>query len=433
MTIYRWTVLVTVLWCFLPAAVDVTILNIAVPALTAEMRLTAGEILWIVDVYSLTMIGLVLVTGPLGDRIGHKRLLVIGLWVFGVASGLSAFARTPAELIAGRVAVAIGAAMIIPATLAIIRQTFHAGRSHSVAIGAWSAVAAGASALGPVAGGLLLNHFWWGSIFLVNVPIVAIALPVVGFLLKNEVSETKQPWEATSPALAIVGSLGIAYAIIALPHGHAVEIVGSGLIGVIAAVIFVRRQQRLPHPMLDVSLFRRPRFRTGAVASTLPVLVMVGFELQLVQYLQLTLDKSPRDAAFALLPMPLAALIAAPLTGLVVSRIGSRAGIFAGLVVAAIGYVVVADGPLLGVGLALVGAGHGAVQMIASDLIMTGAGAEQAGAAAGVESVSFEAGAGLGVALIGTFVAFTGSFQAVAIVCAVLIGATITVALPRRD
>ncbi|MGI5500338.1 MFS transporter [Lentzea sp. CA-135723] len=478
-------VLLTVLGCFLPAAIDVTILNIAVPALSTQMQVSAREMLWIVDVYSLTMIGLVLVTGPLGDRIGHKRLLLIGLTVFGASSGLSSLATTPGMLIAGRVAVAIGSAMIIPATLAIIRQTFHEGRGHSFAIGAWSAVAAGASALGPVAGGFLLNHFWWGSIFLVNVPIAAIAIPVVAVLLRNEVPETKQPWEVTSPTLAIVGSLGIAYGIIALAHERVsvVEVAGPGLLGLVAAVLFTRRQLSLPHPMLDLRLFRSPKFRAGAVASILPVLVMVGFELQLVQYLQFALGMSPGAAAIGLLPMPIAALVAGPLAGVIVPRTGPRAGIAVGLTLAAAGYALVAmsaaehDGVAFGAGLVLVGAGHGAVQMIASDLIMTGASADQAGAAAAIESVSFEAGAGLGVPVIGTFTgfvyrsylpddvtggasdsvasavsaahqaggeagralakaageAFISGFRLVAVLCAALVAVTVAVSVPREE
>ncbi|GAA3167304.1 MULTISPECIES: MFS transporter [Streptomyces] len=401
----RWLVLAVVLLCFLPAAMDVTILTITVPTLARELHASPPELLWTVDVYSLLMVGLVLVSGPLGDRIGHKRLLLAGLAVFSAASVLCAMAPGPLALIGGRAVLAVGASMIIPATLALIRQTFGDGREHAVAIGAWSAIAAGASALGPVAGGFLLHHFWWGSIFLVNLPIVAVAMPAVALLLRNEVESERQPWEATSPLLSIAGFLGCAYAIIAFTHDGAgpLEWALPAVLGLTALVLFVRRQQRAAHPMLDLSLFRLPGLRAGVVASVLPVLVMVGFELQLVQYLQFVEGMSAKDAALALLPMPVAATVAGPVGGMVLSRLGRpRVDVPAGLLLAMGGYVLVASGTVVPLGLALIGFGHGLVQMVASNLIMATAPSSQAGAAAGIESVSYEAGAGLGIAVFGT-------------------------------
>ncbi|MFG2225070.1 MFS transporter [Streptomyces sp. NPDC048644] len=405
----RWLVLTVVLLCFLPAAMDVTILTITVPTLAHELHASPTELLWTVDVYSLLMVGLVLVSGPLGDRIGHKRLLLAGLAVFGVASALCATATGPLALIGARAVLAVGAAMIIPATLALIRQTFGDGRDHAVAIGAWSAVAAGASALGPVAGGFLLLHFWWGSIFLVNLPVVALAVPAVALLLRNEVESERQPWEATSPLLSIVGFLGCAYAIIAFTHDDVAvpEVALPGLLGLTALVLFVRRQQRSAHPMLDLSLFRLPALRAGVVASVLPVLVMVGFELQLVQYLQFAEGLSAEAAALYLIPMPVAAMVAGPAGGLILSRTGPRRGVPAGLLLAATGYVLVASGTVVPLGLALIGFGQGLVQMVASNLIMATAPSAQAGAAAGIESVSYEAGAGLGIAVFGTVTTVT--------------------------
>ncbi|MFJ9613952.1 MFS transporter [Streptomyces noursei] len=404
----RWLVLAVVLLCFLPAAMDVTILTITVPTLAHELHASPPEVLWTVDVYSLLMVGLVLVSGPLGDRIGHQRLLLAGLMVFSAASVLCAMAPGPLALIGARALLAVGASMIIPATLALIRQTFGDGRDHAVAIGAWSAVAAGASALGPVVGGFLLQHFWWGSIFLVNLPIVALAMPAVALLLRNQVESERQPWEATSPLLSIVGFLGCAYTIIAFTHDGvgALELALPGALGLTALVLFVRRQQRLPHPMLDLSLFRLPGLRAGVVASVLPVLVMVGFELQLVQYLQFVKGLSAEGAALYLIPMPVAATVAGPVGGVVLSRLGRpRVDVPAGLLLAASGYVLVASGTVVPVGLALIGFGHGLVQMVASNLIMATAPSSQAGAAAGIESVSYEAGAGLGIAIFGTVTA----------------------------
>ncbi|KUL36300.1 MFS transporter [Streptomyces sp. NRRL F-4489] len=404
----RWLVLAVVLLCFLPAAMDVTILTITVPTLAHDLRASPSALLWTVDVYSLLMVGLVLVSGPLGDRIGHQRLLLAGLGVFSAASALCAVAPGAHALIGARALLAVGASMVIPATLALIRQTFGDGRDHAVAIGAWSAVAAGASALGPVVGGFLLQHFWWGSIFLVNLPIVAVALPAVALLLPNRVEAERQPWEATSPVLSIVGFLGSAYAIIAFTHDGVgpLEVAVPAVLGLTALALFVRRQQRAPHPMLDLSLFRLPGLRAGVVASVLPVLVMVGFELQLVQFLQFVEGMSAEAAAFYLIPMPVAATVAGPVGGMLLSRLGRpRADVPAGLLLAVAGYVLVASGTVVPFGLALIGFGHGLVQMVASNLIMSTAPSSQAGAAAGIESVSYEAGAGLGIAVFGTVTA----------------------------
>lgn len=409
----RWLILATVAGCFLPVAADATILNVAVPSLTEALGASARELLWIVDIYPLVMVGLVLVTGPLGDRVGHQRLLLTGLGVFGVSSALSALATAPAALIAGRAALAVGASMIIPATLAIIRQVFHDPRERAFAIGLWSAIAASGAAVGPVAGGLILAHYWWGAVFLINIPLVAAALFLVFSLLTNQVPEDKDPWEATSPALAVLGTVGIVYAVKSAAHqGSApIETWVPGVIGLAAATLFLRRQHRSEQPMLDLALFREQHFRVGVMAATFPVFVLVGFELQLAQHLQFVIGKSPWAAGIFLLPMPIAAFAAAPLAGLLSSRCGVSVIIPAGLGLAALGYVGIAIAADSSASLALagclilIGAGHGGVQAVASDAIMTGAPPNRAGAAASIESVSYEVGAGLGIALLGSLMA----------------------------
>ncbi|GAA2230886.1 MFS transporter [Streptomyces amakusaensis] len=409
----RWLILATVAGCFLPVAADATILNVAVPSLTETLGASAREVLWIADIYPLVMVGLVLITGPLGDRVGHQRLLLLGLGVFGVSSGLSALATTPEALIAGRAALAVGAAMIIPATLAIIRQVFHDTRERAVAIGVWSAIAASGAAVGPVAGGLLLEHFWWGSAFLINIPVVVAALLLVGLLLSNRPAKEKEPWEAASPVLAVAGIVGVVYAVksAAQEDGALAGIVVPGLIGLLASLLFVRRQLRSAHPMLDMRLFRERHFRAGVIASVLPVFVLVGFELQLAQHLQFVIGMSPGEAGLFLLPMPVAAFAAAPLVGFFSSRLALSTVVSGGLGLAGLGYAGIAlsaadsTSPALTGCLILIGAGHGAVQAVASDAIMTGAPEHRAGAAASVESVSYEVGAGLGIALLGSLMA----------------------------
>ncbi|MFJ2443171.1 MULTISPECIES: MFS transporter [unclassified Streptomyces] len=414
-------------------AADATILNVAVPSLTETLGASARELLWIVDIYPLVMVGLVLVTGPLGDRIGHQKLLMIGLGVFGASSGLSALATTPTALIAGRAALAVGASMIIPATLAIIRQVFHVPRERAFAIGIWSAIAASGAAVGPVVGGLVLEYYWWGAVFLINIPVVLAALFLVFVLLTNETAEDKEPWEATSPVLAVVGTVGIVYAVKSAAHQGSplVETLVTAVIGLTATGLFVRRQLRSEQPMLDLALFREGNFRVGVLAATLPVFVLVGFELQLAQYLQFVFGKSPWEAGLFLLPMPIAAFAAAPLVGYLSSRYGLSVIIPAGLVLAALGYAGIALWADAGASLALscclimIGAGHGGVQAVASDAIMTGAPPQRAGAAASIESVSYEVGAGLGIALLGslTSVLYGQSFA---------LSATVEAAVPDK-
>ncbi|MBO0882336.1 MAG: MFS transporter, partial [Mycobacterium sp.] len=393
----RWLILMVVAGCYLPVAADVTILNVAVPALTETLGASARQVLWVVDIYPLMMVGLVLVSGPLGDRAGHKWLLLIGLVLFGAVSVACALASSPTALIAARAALATGAAMIIPATLAIIRQVFNVARERSIAVGVWSAVAAGGAALGPVVGGLVLEHFWWGAVFLINLPPTAASIVLVWTLLANRPVKDKEPWEPLSPILGIIGMIGLVYAVKAIAHRGTPlwEAWTVGVGGLAALVWFIRRQLHSSHPMLDLTLFCEQSFRTAAIAATVPVLVLVGFQLQLAQDLQFGWGMSPREAGLFLLPMPLATFVAGPLAGFLVSRHGLRLVVLAGLAVAALGYAGIACSAgeysfvILTASLTLIGAGHGAVQTVASDAILTSAPPEQAGAAAAIESVSY--------------------------------------------
>lgn len=417
----RWLILAVTAGCFLPVAADATILHVAVPSLTRALGATGSEVLWIVDIYSLLMAGLVLVAGPLGDRIGHQRLLIVGLAAFGAASAACAASSSPGALIAGRAALALGAAMIIPSTLTIIRQVFRDPRERAVAIGIWGAVASGGAAVGPLAGGILLDHFEWGAVFLINVPVTAVAAALVALLLRNRPAESAAPWETSSPLLGIAGILGLVYAVKALASAQPSwpEVAATALAGGLALAAFAWRQLRSTAPMLNLRLFREPRLRIGVMAAFLPFLVMIGFELLLAQDLQFVHGLTPREAGLFLLPLPLAAFVAGPLGGLLVSRHGTGAVVSGGLAVAAAGYwglstFPATEAPTLAMAcLVLVGAGHGAVMTAASEAIVTSAPDEHVGAAASIEAVSYEVGAGLGIALFGSFAAsvYTRAFS----------------------
>lgn len=406
----RWLILGVVASCYFPVAADATILNLAIPSLTSALDASAQEILWIADIYPLLMVGLVLVTGPLGDRIGHQRLLRWGLVTFAAASAGCAFAPTPVALITGRAALAAGASAIIPATLSIIRQVFTNAQERAFAIGVWSAVASGGAAIGPPLGGVLLEYLWWGAVFLINIPIALVALLWVGRLLGNHPAQNLQKWEALSPSLGVVGVVSVVYAIQAAGHGSSLTaILVPGTIGMVVLTVFTRRQLSMREPMLDLRLFQMGTFRFGVLLAVVPVMIMVGFELLLAQELQFTLGLTPLHAALVLLPMPLAAFVAGPSGGYLVARFGMRLVVPVGLSTAALGYVGLFAGALqpgwIAGCLLLIGAGHGAVMTIASDAIMTSAPADRAGGAASVESVAYELGAGLGIAVLGSLMA----------------------------
>lgn len=405
----RWLILGLLSAAMLPIAIDATILYIATPALSAGLKPSARELLWILDVYSLLLAGLVIASGPLGDIFGHKRLLLLGLAVFGVASLAAAYAPNPALLIIARGLLACGGAMIVPATLSIIRQLFVDDNERAIAIGVWGGIASGGTALGPLVGGVLLEHFWWGSVFLVNLPVVALLLPLLARYLGRAqiVARPRNPalWPA---ALGIAGVIGLAYALKVLasaPDGMTVLI---GLASLVLLGVFVRGQWRDPLPLLDLKLLAARPVIAGAVAAFLPFLVLAGFELALAQQLQSVMGLSPLNAAWFLLPMPLSALVMGPLGGRLIGRFGARAVLALAMTVAGCGYLGLGGfdlmldpfAPMLL--LVLIGGGSGVAMMAASHAIMSGAPPDRAGSAASIESVVFELGTGFGIAIFGS-------------------------------
>lgn len=209
----RWTVLVVLCVSLLLVAVDATVLHVAVPAVTEDLRPGAIQLLWIVDVYPLVCASLLILFGTLGDRVGRRRVLLLGYTLFGVASGLAAVAPTPEILIAARALLGAGGAMIMPATLSILRQVFPDRRERALAIGVWSAVAAVGAAVGPLLGGFLLEHFWWGSVFLINIPLMAVSLPVGRWLLPESTGDHDGPWDVLGALMAAFGLFGVVYGV----------------------------------------------------------------------------------------------------------------------------------------------------------------------------------------------------------------------------
>lgn len=405
----RWLVLTIVSSALFLIVIDMTVLYTALPRLTHDLAATANQKLWIVNAYPLVVAGLLPGLGGLGDRVGHKHMFLSGLVVFGLASLAAAFAPTPAALIAARVLLAVGAAMMMPATLSLIRLTFTDEKERAFAIGIWAAVASGGAALGPVVGGLLLEWFWWGSVFLINVPIVVLALIAGALLLVNRRPVQAHPFDLIGSGQVMVGLVALVFAVKEVSKREPSWLI-AGLVfvlGLAAMTAFVRRQRASANPLIDFALFRNARFTSGVIAALVATAALIGVELVYSQRLQLVLGLSPLQAGLMILPIPVASFIAGPLTGLALPRLGAaRVLTFAmGLTgLALMVYLPTHQGPAwiwLSV-LGVVGFGLGATMTAASSAIMMSAPEERAGMAASLEEVSFELGGALGVAILGS-------------------------------
>ncbi len=392
--------------------VDLTVLYVALPALTRDLGASNSARLWILNAYPIVVAGLLPGLGTLGDRHGHRRLFLIGLATFGVASIAAAYAATSTILIIARAFLGVGAAMMMPATLAIIRTTFTHTRERAFAIGLWSGIAAGGMALGPLIAGLLLEHYWWGSVFLINVPVVAVALLLTLWLVPRREAPGGAPWDLISSLQILVGLTSLVYAIKELAQQHISwpRLAIAVLLGVVFIAAYLKRQKSRAHPLIDLSLFRLPDF-TGAFATAcLGTAGAVGVELVLSQYLQLVEQRSPLQAALVFLPMAIAGFIAGPLAGRLMHHM--RPSLFASIAFLlaascvmclalvppdALHYPTIRMLLLIGIGL-----GIGASVTFASSTIMNAAPPERGGMAASIEEVGFELGNSLGVAVFGS-------------------------------
>ncbi|CAB3742495.1 MFS transporter [Achromobacter denitrificans] len=405
----RWLVLAIVSSALLLIVVDMTVLYTALPRLTHDLNVNASEKLWIVNIYALVVSGLLLGMGTLGDRLGHKRLFMAGLAVFGVASLAAAYSPGAATLIAARALLAVGAAMMMPATLSILRLTFADERERAVAIGVWASVASGGAAVGPVVGGVLLEHFWWGSVFLINVPIVLLALPLAWRHIPVSRADASRPWDLAGSLQVMAGLILCAYALKELgkpapswAHAGLACAAGAALLAV-----FVRRQRARPYPLIDFAIFRNRAFSSAVASALFAAAALLGMELVFSQRLQLVMGKSPLEAALFILPLSAAAFIAGPLAGWMLGRVDSARMLFLSLLVSGLGmggYLLSYDATLWPqmASLCVLGAGIGATMTAASSTIMQSATPERAGMAASIEEVSYELGGALGVTLMGS-------------------------------
>lgn len=407
----RWLILLAVMLAFLPVVIDMTILHIAVPSLTLALGASATEVLWIIDIYPLLMAGLLVPMGTLADRIGNRRVLLTGLVVFGIASLLAAFAPTPALLIAARVLLALGGSMIMPCVLGIIRRTFEDEDERAMALGLWGMVGAAGAALGPLIGGALLEHFWWGSAFLINVPIMLVVAPLVFLLLPRSEETTPGTWALGQALLLIAGMLALVYGIKAVvgatqPLGVALLM---ALLGFALLSVFVRLQLRSATPMLDLSLFSRPAILAGIIMAVVAIGALAGVELTLAQELQYVLGKTPLQAGIFMIPIMAAAAVGGPVAGYLSNLCGLRlvSSASLGLSAVALAFLALADFHQPGFGvpamLALLGLTLSIGLTASSIAIMGSVEASKGGAAGSLEATAYELGTGLGITFFGVF------------------------------
>jgi EmrB/QacA subfamily drug resistance transporter len=387
-------------------------LNVALPTLVRDLHASASGLQWIVDAYSLVFAGLLLTAGALGDRYGRRLALNAGLLVFGVASGLAAFAGSSAQLVAARAIMGVGAALVMPATLSVLAHVFPPEeRQRAVAI--WAGFAGVGAALGGVTSGWLLQHFWWGSIFLTNVGVVALALLAGALLIPSSRDERRPALDPVGALLSVAGLGTLIYAIIEAPaHGWAsAPTFGAFAAAAAILVAFARWELRVAEPMLDLRFFRNPRFTAAASTITLIFFVMFGMIFVLTQYLQSVLGYSPLQAGVRLLPWAAVYMVSAPRSARLVERWGHRRVVSSGLIVVATGLALLArsglhaDYPLLALSLVVTAAGMGMVTAPSTGAIMVSLPLDKAGVGSAVNDTTRELGGSLGVAVAGSILA----------------------------
>jgi DHA2 family multidrug resistance protein-like MFS transporter len=407
----RWWILAVLCLSVLLVVVDNTIVNVALPTISRQLSASTQDLQWIVDAYTLVFAGLLLVGGNLGDRLGRRRVLQAGLALFAVTSVGAALARSTGELIAGRAAMGIAAALIYPATLALLTSTFTIARERATAIGIWSGVSGLAVAVGPVTGGLLLRHFSWNSVFYVNVPIVVIAL-IAGLRLLPETRDAHAGRFDPLGALASVAGVGLlVWTVIEAPqHGWTSVTTIAGFAGsALLLAAFAAWQLRRPDPMLDVRLFRNPRFTAASGAIALAFFGLFGFIFMITQYFQVVRGYNSLHAGVATLPFAVVTGACSPAAIALMKRLGTKVIVTAGLGLMSAGFLVAAgtavDSAFWGriiVAMILMAAGLALTTSPATEAIMGSLPAAQAGAGSAVNDTTRELGGTLGVAIVGS-------------------------------
>lgn len=410
----EWLALGVLMLPVLVVSIDTTALAFAVPQLSTSLAPSADALLWIVDVYPLVLAGLLITMGMLGDRIGRRLLLLVGTVGFGVVSVYAAFAPSAAHLITARALLGFFGATLMPSTLSLLRNVFLHDGQRRLAIAIWASGFAGGAALGPIVGGWLLEHFWWGSIFLISVP-AALVLLIAGPLL---LPESRNPQPGRLDPLGVVLSISAMMPLVyAVKHTATagVDALGAAafLVGAASGAMFVRRQLTRVDPLLDLRLFTNPVFSASIVANFVSVFAFSGLIFFISQHLQFVDGKSPIQAAISLIPGALASIVAGLLAVALAEVVAVRHLIPAGILLACAGYLlgstmtVESPSVVIIVVFALVGAGAGLAETLTNDAILAAVPAQRAGAASGISETAYELGAAMGVAILGSLLSWT--------------------------
>ncbi|MDQ3978115.1 MAG: DHA2 family efflux MFS transporter permease subunit, partial [Actinomycetota bacterium] len=389
----RWSILVVLNLSVFLVVVDNTIVNVALPTLSSELSASTSDLQWIVDAYSLVFAGLLLAFGSLGDRFGRKGALQLGLALFAGFSVVAALVDTAGQLIAARAAMGLGAAFVFPATLAILTNVFRDPSERAKAIGIWAGTAGLAVALGPVSGGWLLEHYWWGSVFFVNLPIAAVAIGVGARLLPRSKDPSAGKLDPVGLLTSVAAVAVLVFTVIEAPRygWTATRTTGGFALAAVLLAVFVLWERRRSDPMLDVAVFRNPRFTAASVSVAVAFFALFGFVFLITQYFQLVRGYSTLTAGIHTLPFALGAGVASPVGAQLALRWGTKLVVTAGLVLMALGFfwaaILEADsaywGPVVG-SMLLIAVGLGLATAPATEAIMGALPREKAGVGSAV-------------------------------------------------
>jgi DHA2 family multidrug resistance protein-like MFS transporter len=405
----EWLGLAVLALAALMYVMDLTVLHLAVPKMSAELQPSSAELLWIIDIYGFFVAGALITMGSLGDRIGRRRLLLIGAAAFGITSLLCAFSSSPEMLIVSRAALGIAGATLAPSTLSLIFHMFQDPQERTVAIGVWIGAFSAGSAIGPVLGGIALEYFWWGSVFLIAIPVM-VALLILGPRLLPEYRDPEAGRLDPASAIMAVGAvLAVIFGLKQIAQeGPGPLAIGAIVVGLVVGVLWVRRQRQLADPMIDLALFRLPTFNAALVVNFLAIFMAVGYFLFIAQYLQLVANLTPFQAGLLSLPSAIGFIVGSQAAPRIVQRVKPAYLISGGLAFGSLGLLLLTqvgttNGLLpLVVASVVISLGLSPVFGLTTELIVGSAPPERAGAASGISETGAELGGALGIAILGS-------------------------------